>query len=845
MIASTITMLTASTSSNAQQSQTVNVKIFLSVRPTTVGLGQEILINMWISPAPGAHRMYHNLTVIITNPDGKQFEYTVDTYHSDGTMWMPYVCDQVGEWFFQIVYPGETFLAGTYVDGKHYAPDEPFDAGTLGSTGSAYQTYAGDAIVKPASSPVLKITVQEEMIPSWPETPPPTDYWTRPVDEIHREWWPYIGSYPWFGPAKDDPLWNALYPRTNPAANSEYGFTPWVTGPESAHVVWKREYTLSGLMGGDYGSSSYMAELANLRIMKPQIILLGKAYHSYTKVAEKDPSAQTYWECYDIRTGETYWERPLYAGESAPNLIAWTTGAARVIGGQEKPSSPELLSISNGYLRKYNPFTGVMTANVSIAPLTGSGGTYYMNEYVLGVQNLGNDVPVNERYRLINWTTAGTSANFTDRVVSNVTYARSALPSMQLTDWNEGIGAVLNSVNIGGLYVGQNITGIDLYTGRTLWTKYIEEPQYSTSACVADHGKIAVLTAHGHFLCFDLRTGNQVWQTRTLNSPWDATGFGAYAVLSAYGQFYWSAQSAMYAIDWNTGEINWVYEKESPPFETPYTGSEGQPVWGIMNAAIIADEKIYIYLSEHTPETPFYRGQPMVCINAITGEEVWSVAIRGNSDARRTELQLAIADGYVTMGALDGYMYVFGKGQSETTVSASQAPLMLGQKALVTGTVFDLSPAQVGAPCVSKESVAAQMEQYHIGAPVGGALSGVMMADGSYGDVMLVGVPVSLDVLDPNGNHYNVGVVTSDGYSGTFAFDGWTPGVAGLYTITATFMGDESYGSSFATTYLTVAEGSGTSNAAGADNTLLYALIGATVAIIITIVLVGFIFRKK
>jgi hypothetical protein len=126
--------------------------------------------------------------------------------------------------------------------------------------------------------------------------------------------------------------------------------------------------------------------------------------------------------------------------------------------------------------------------------------------------------------------------------------------------------------------------------------------------------------------------------------------------------------------------------------------------------------------------------------------------------------------------------------------------------------------------------MAAQMEHIHIGAPIGGI----------HGNVSIAGVPVSLDVLDPNGNYYNIGVVTSDGYSGTYNY-AWAPKVAGEYTITATFMGDESYGSSFATTYLTVAEGESTST----DNTLLYALVGATVAIIITIVLVGFVFRKK
>ena len=47
--------------------------------------------------------------------------------------------------------------------------------------------------------------------------------------------------------------------------------------------------------------------------------------------------------------------------------------------------------------------------------------------------------------------------------------------------------------------------------------------------------------------------------------------------------------------------------------------------------------------------------------------------------------------------------------------------------------------------------------------------------------------------------------VTSDGYSGTFACN-WKPDIAGQYTITATFMGDDSYGSSFATTYVNVVE---------------------------------------
>ena len=45
----------------------------------------------------------------------------------------------------------------------------------------------------------------------------------------------------------------------------------------------------------------------------------------------------------------------------------------------------------------------------------------------------------------------------------------------------------------------------------------------------------------------------------------------------------------------------------------------------------------------------------------------------------------------------------------------------------------------------------------------------------------------------------------SEGYSGTYAYT-WTPDIPGQYQITATFIGDESYGSSFATAYPSVTD---------------------------------------
>jgi hypothetical protein len=779
-------------------------------------------MNFWVTPAPGANRQYHDFTVTVTDPNGKSSSFKVDSYVADGTNWCPWVFDQVGEWTIVFYYPGEYFAAGRYYEGQIVAT-----GGTV---------YADGATIKPATSEKITITVQEEIIPSWPEAPLPSGYWIRPVNEENREWWPVLGSYPWFGNDRGfatgiTGMWNALYPKTNPTYNAAYGFIPWVSAPSSAHIVWKQTYQMGGLMGGDWGQASSVGPSISGWGMRPDLIVMGRAYHTFTKPGTASPSGQTHWRCYDIRTGGIIWERPLFSGEVAPNLIEYGTDAPGVVEAtQLKPAMPTLLSISNGYLRRYNANTGAMTANVSIAPMTGSGGTYYKNGFVLGIQDLGANVTAAERYRLINWTTLGTSANFATRVVSNTTYARSTLPSAQLTDWNTCLSAAVTNLQTGGMFIGMRVDGIDLLTGQTLWTKTIDEQFYSASANVADHGKLMIDTADGYFLAYDLRTGREVWRTRNLDYPWDEPGWGSYSVTSAYGQMFWVAQTGIYAIDWETGAINWKYEKDAPPFETPYTGTKGQTVYPFQAAALIADGKIFAYSSKHTPETPFYRGSPTVCLDVFTGKEIWSIGMTGAGEFARSATQLAIADGYMTLGSRDGVMYTFGIGLSETTVSAPQLPLALGQKVFLTGTVLDLSPAQPGTPCVSKASMAAQMEYIHMQTQVGGV----------HGDVPMVGVPVYLYAIDPNGNNVEIGLVTSDGYSGTFGY-AWEPKIAGEYTITATFMGDESYGMSSATTYLTVAEGSSTST----DNTTLYAIIGATVAIIVVMIVCFILFRKK
>ncbi len=739
---------------------TVKVTPYLSFRPNPVGLGQTFLVNVWTSPAPGVNRLWLDLKVTITKPDGTQDVITTNSYLHDGTSWFEYVASQLGEWKLKFDFPG------------NYFP-------TLG-------LYA-----QPASTAEQILTVQEAWIKSWPGSPLPTDYWTRPVQYENREWWPILGDWPWYGPGQGT-MWDELYPNTNRYWSANYRFTPWVQGPSSAHIVWKRPHIIGGIIGGDFKDMP-MTEAGVLTIGvtaggNPNLVFQGRAYHTLTKPMPTTVNGTTrtlpisVWECYDYRTGDLYWE---LTDVTPPSYIEYEWGVHAA--GAEHVTATNLLAISGGRLIKYNPVTGEVRLNISI-PVSG---TYYMNGYCLAVQDLGATAGAN-RYRLINWTTIGTSTNFTNRIESNTTYARNSLPTM--IDWNVALGATASTLSTQGVYSAMTILGFDLLTGQQLWNQTIQGlTQYSGSANVADHGKVAILTEQGYYIAFDLRTGNKVWESTKFAYPWSQPGFGAYAVQSAYGLFYRQAYDGVYAFRWDDGKLAWKYTAPAfSPYETPYTDENGTTVYSWNVCGYIADGKMYVYNNEHTPSTPITRGWGTHCINATTGEKIWSIMITGAAGAREGDFG-PITDGYISLLSGDGYQYVFGKGKSKTTVDSPDTAVPLGTTVLVKGTITDLSSAQPNTPCVSKDSMSTQMEYLHKQMPI----------DGIWHNETITGVPVALTAIASDGSSVDLGTVTSDGYYGTFE-KAWKPPNEGTYKIIASFAGDDSYGSSSAATALAV-----------------------------------------
>ncbi|MGF3522052.1 MAG: hypothetical protein ACQXXJ_03020, partial [Candidatus Bathyarchaeia archaeon] len=197
----------------------------------------------------------------------------------------------------------------------------------------------------------------------------------------------------------------------------------------------------------------------------------------------------------------------------------------------------------------------------------------------------------------------------------------------------------------------------------------------------------------------------------------------------------------------------------------------------------------YLFSSEHSPNSPLYKGEKIRCINAYTGEELWVISGWGQS-GNFYSANGAIADGYYAyLNSYDQQIYCIGRGPTKTTVSAPQTAVPAGTPVLITGTVTDQTPSKEAkdTPAISDESMGAWMEYLYMQKP--------RPTDAK-------GVQVKLVAYNENGNAISIGTATTDIY-GNYGL-AWTPPTEGTYQIIATFETTNSYWGSENSAYLSV-----------------------------------------
>jgi hypothetical protein len=325
-----------------------------------------------------------------------------------------------------------------------------------------------------------------------------------------------------------------------------------------------------------------------------------------------------------------------------------------------------------------------------------------------------------------------------------------------------------------GIFRGTNMT-----SGVLAWNRTIsdDEAGFGTSCSAFGYRYIAMMlnpdpNAGRVYNCYDPTTGQMVWQSDPGYYPWG--DFWGYQTGAAYGLVYaLSYNPSLYAFNASTGHIAWTYTDPAPT-ETPYGA------YSVWNGPVIADNKIYVGTTEHTPTQPYYRGQGLICVNALNGSEIWQM--------RGIYNPTAIAQGCLfATDSYTGYSDCFGRGPTQTTVSITDNAIAKGDYTWITGTITDQSPAQSGTPCVSAESMPAWMAYLYCQQPK---------------PTNTTGVSIQLTAVHSDGTTINIGQTMSDA-QGSFNYK-WSPPDEDYYTIFATFLGDESYYTSRSLTTLSV-----------------------------------------
>jgi hypothetical protein len=703
----------------------------------------------------------------------------------------------------------------------------------------------------------------------------PTEYWARPIEGQNTYW--YAISSNWLGSPY---ILGAAAGYGIPGAIQPDG-----SAPNSAHVMWTKPIQYGGVVGGNdtavLGEMYYTGLSYNTRFSNP-LIIQGTLFY-------QEPYGNG-------AGGGDYVAVNLQSGQELWRINATATGTSLVptfgyLYSYESPNQhgvlPDglLIVVSGTTWRAYDPRTGVLTTmNITNVP-TGTlmpGPSGELLKYTL--TNLGNStVP---KYYLTEWNSSlvfgggsGLSPATWYSGTANASLATAYDWNVSLTlppgTWSIGTAgqsaipliAVNNMILLTqGTFGGHpgdylatistdpaNITAINIKvdtttgkpSGSALWTNIYPPAPGNNSRVITDWDPSTgvfvfedkeSMTHYG----YSLSDGKYLWGPTVLTNDFtmDYNYMAQCLERIAYGKLYVSGYSGiLYAYDVKTGSLMWTYgnggagNNTLSGFTTPYGR---YPIF----ISTIADGKVYLDTTEHSPNSPLYKGALYRAVNATTGAEIWTLPDYGN---QMYGGQAPVADGYlVTLNSYDSQIYSIGKGPSALTVTAPDLGAAFGQPIVIRGTVTDISAG------TKQEQQAARFPN---GVPA--------VSDASMGDWMAyvymqkpqptntVGVQVSVNVVDANGNYRNIGTTTSDA-NGVFSYT-WTPDISGSYSVIATFIGSESYYPSHSETSFTVAAAAPTASPYPVttipSNDMFFA--ASTIAIIIAIALATIVIIKK
>ncbi|HKZ88245.1 MAG TPA: hypothetical protein VJ066_03680 [Candidatus Bathyarchaeia archaeon] len=774
---------------------------FLAVAPNPVGVNQPVLVNYWVAdPLPsateGIGQFRSGYKVTITKPDN-----TTETRGGNpdylGGAHFSYTPTMLGQYTFHFVYPSETiYYQWDNINNKPLNPQNNFTQ--LGSDATEI------------------LTVQVDPVQAVFQVPYPTQYWTRPI---------YGQNYFW---AQISSNWlMARWNSTSALFDNNAAFVPEGKMPNTAHILWTKPMSFGGLPGGIYGNVPYYSGMSYeeyfasslLAGSGPAIIISGRLY--YTTIAGGEPI----WNgelgnlgttCVDLYTGQTLF--------TIPN-VTMTFGQILYFPGINQAGTHAYLwsAPAFGTWRMYDAWSGNLIA--SIANVTGGGfagpSTFGPHGEIINYAL----VPGAGGVQLVKWNSTKVFNAYqpTGTGVSSADYSwRPYTKYGTVMDGNKGIEWQVPAVNdpaytllpmliqdgyydgndilaakFGGTSgatnvsstVGWDIVAYDMTTGKQDYKSHIAPVPGMPNALdgIAAFNNVweynGRLYSFNHYtlkwVAYDIKTGNVMWVAPPLKNAYGYFG-QASSLIEAYGlTIVGGFDGYAYGYNTTTGNVEWSYYAGSSGLLNPYGH------FTFYNGITVVDGKVILLPNEHgSGVEPLYQNLTMTVLDAKTGKVAWNIL--GYFE------QPIVADAIVlSHNNYDNQIYAFGKGPSATTVTASPKTLTSDSYALIEGSVTDQSPGAKDTPAISDKFMSTWMEYLYM-----------QQANPSMNLPGDAGVPVTLTATGPDGKLITIGTTTSD-CTGNFAIT-WTPPTEGLYTISANFLGTDSYWPSSAITHISV-----------------------------------------
>jgi hypothetical protein len=802
---------------------------YINVGPNPVGVGQQTYIIMWLDKlyenayTSNTYR-FHNYQLVITAPDGanttENFPIVYDTTSAAD---YPFTPTATGTYTLTFIFPGQTVTTSNAAPGDAFVND----------------TYL-------PSTASTTLTVQSSPIPAATASGPlPTAYWTRPIYGENTYWYTlasnWLGSgVPGYG------AWDTF------TANQE-SFPGDAVGSLTSHIMWTEQIQSGGVVGGNKtaieANTYFEGSAYSQRYMNP-IIVDGMLIYNPPLGWSGVPgglgsTASGPTTCVDLQTGKTLWVNPnmgaitfayVYDAEDPNQHGVWPPVLV-----QSTVSSGLFATGQPGDWYGFDAFTGQSIFNVTGIPsgtvILGPSGEVLILSFV----NYGPTTtmiipgygPVTiatgpEKVYLQEWNSSrlwdstysgpstvpalqppisGSDPSVLDFNISIPTLK--TVPSIDDAFYNDML--IVNTGSFPGpgdfaasppwseapyTYYGINMAAGSI--GTVLWSNTVQAPAGNISV-VAGPADPTADGGHGVFteayketmqwVGYSMATGQKIWGPTATIAALDYYGNPAVPIIggvAAYGNLYTTGYAGiLYCWDISTGKLLWTWgngpigssNSSFAGFNTPF---------GVypMQINAIGSDAVYMVTTEHTIETPLFKGGIACAVNATTGQLIWT---ESDYTGEFFGVSYAMSDGYNTwFNGYDNSIYVVGRGPSQTTVSAPNTATTVGTPIVIRGFVYDVS---------SGTQQTQQKGDFPNGVPVASDASMTAWMGYVYQQqaepTNFTGVPVTISVLDSNGNHYVVGTAMTD-QSGMFTLS-YTPKIAGNFTVYANFAGTQGY----------------------------------------------------